>query len=86
MHRSTITSEHAYAPVDGRKLQHFVAWLLAFGSTRPPRARGLAPIAPKLRKGSYFPGFLEPRWMAEKALTAVIQEALCAWHLDTQRR
>src|SRR6187401_3875569 len=30
---------------------------------------------PKLRKGSYFPGFLEPRRMADKALTAVIQEA-----------
>jgi putative transposase len=30
---------------------------------------------PKLRKGSYFPGFLEPRRMAEKALSAVIQEA-----------
>jgi hypothetical protein len=30
---------------------------------------------PKLRKGAYFPGFLEPRRMAEKALTAVIQEA-----------
>jgi putative transposase len=30
---------------------------------------------PKLRKGSYFPGFLEPRRMAEKALTAVVQEA-----------
>ena len=30
---------------------------------------------PKLRKGSYFPGFLEPRRMSEKALTAVIQEA-----------
>jgi putative transposase len=29
----------------------------------------------KLRKGSYFPGFLEPRRMAEKALTAVIREA-----------
>jgi putative transposase len=28
---------------------------------------------PKLRTGSYFPGFLEPRRMAEKALTAVIQ-------------
>src|SRR4030095_13776122 len=24
---------------------------------------------PKLRRGSYFPGFLEPRRMAEKALT-----------------
>ncbi len=30
---------------------------------------------PKLRQGSYFPGFLEPRRMAEKAMTAVIQEA-----------
>ncbi len=30
---------------------------------------------PKPRRGSYFPGFLEPRRMAEKALTAVIQEA-----------
>ena len=30
---------------------------------------------PRLRKGSYFPGFLEPRRMAERALTAVIQEA-----------
>ena len=30
---------------------------------------------PKLRKGSYFPAFLEPRRAAEKALTAVIQEA-----------
>lgn len=29
----------------------------------------------KLCKGSYFPRFLEPRRMAEKALTAVIQEA-----------
>jgi putative transposase len=30
---------------------------------------------PKLRKGSYFPGFLEPRRAGEKALVAVIQEA-----------
>jgi putative transposase len=30
---------------------------------------------PKLRKGSYFPAFLEPRRMSEKALTAVVQEA-----------
>ena len=30
---------------------------------------------PKLRKASYFPDFLEPRRMAEKALTAVVQEA-----------
>ena len=30
---------------------------------------------PKLRKGSCFPGFLEPRRTAENALTAVIPEA-----------
>ena len=30
---------------------------------------------PKLRRGSYFLAFLEPRRTAEKALTAVIQEA-----------
>jgi transposase-like protein len=30
---------------------------------------------PKLRKGSYFPAFLEPRRASEKALTAVVQEA-----------
>jgi putative transposase len=30
---------------------------------------------PKLRQGSYFPAFLEPRRLAEKALAAVVQEA-----------
>lgn len=30
---------------------------------------------PKLREGSYFPSFLEPRRLTEQALTAVIQEA-----------
>src|SRR4051795_430356 len=30
---------------------------------------------PKLRQGSYFPPFLEPRRVSEKALVAVIQEA-----------
>jgi putative transposase len=30
---------------------------------------------PEFRKGSYFPGFLEPHRMAEKALSAVIREA-----------
>ncbi len=33
---------------------------------------------PKLRQGSYFPGFLEPRRTSEKALVAVIQEAWIA--------
>jgi transposase-like protein len=35
----------------------------------------LALRVPKLRQGSYFPPFLEPRKMTEKALVAVIQEA-----------
>jgi transposase-like protein len=39
------------------------------------RAGTIALRIPKLRKGSYFPGFLDPRRAAEKALTAVIQEA-----------
>ena len=39
------------------------------------RARTVELRIPKLRKGSYFPGFLEPRRMADQALTAVIQEA-----------
>ena len=30
---------------------------------------------PKLRQGSYFPPFLEPRKASEKALVAAIQEA-----------
>jgi transposase-like protein len=30
---------------------------------------------PQAAQGAYFPGFLEPRRLAEKALTAVIQEA-----------
>ena len=33
---------------------------------------------PKLRTGSYFPGFLEPRKTVEKALVSVIQEAWIA--------
>ena len=39
------------------------------------RAGTIALRIPKLRKGSYFPGFLDPRRAAEKAMTAVIQEA-----------
>ena len=39
------------------------------------RAGRIALEIPKLRKGSYFPSFLEPRRTAEKALVAVIQES-----------
>ncbi len=42
---------------------------------RAERAGTVELRIPKLRKGSDFPAFLEPRRMAEKALTAVIQEA-----------
>lgn len=45
---------------------------MAFWETR---AGAVELSIPKLRKESYFPGFLEPRRMAEKALTTVIQEA-----------
>ena len=56
----------------------------------PPTATAIASAAldtrlgtlnlkiPKLRTGSYFPGFLEPRRTVEKALVAVIQEAWIA--------
>lgn len=39
------------------------------------RAGRIALEIPKLRKGSFFPSFLEPRRTAEKVLVAVIQEA-----------
>ncbi len=39
------------------------------------RAGTIGLSIPKLRKGSYFPTFLEPRRTAEKALMAVVQEA-----------
>src|ERR1041384_3261741 len=40
-----------------------------------PRLGTLQLRVPKLRQGSYFPPFLEPRKVSEKALVAVIQEA-----------
>lgn len=45
---------------------------------REMRAGTVELRVPKLRKGPDFPGFLLPRRMAEKALTAVILEA----HVD----
>jgi putative transposase len=39
------------------------------------RAGAIDLAIPKLRQGSYFPSFLEPRRRAEKALYSVIQEA-----------
>jgi len=37
------------------------------------RAGAVGLRIPKLRKGCYFPGFLHPRRLVEKALTAVIR-------------
>ena len=39
------------------------------------RAGSIELQIPRLRQGSYFPSFLEPRRTAEKALAAVVQEA-----------
>ena len=42
---------------------------------RDTRLGTLNPRVPKLRQGSCFPSFLEPRRTSEKALAAVIREA-----------
>jgi putative transposase len=39
---------------------------------------------PNLRKGSYFPSFLEPRRMAEKAIAAAVREAI-EYHVKMTR-
>ena len=41
---------------------------------------------PKLRRGSYFPSFLEPRRRSEQALVSVVQEAYVERRLDPQGR
>jgi putative transposase len=42
------------------------------------RAGEIELAIPKIRRGSYFPSFLEPRRRAEQALVAVVQEAYVA--------
>ena len=42
------------------------------------RAGELELAIPKLRRGSYFPSFLEPRRRSEQALVSVVQEAYIA--------
>src|ERR687884_1540032 len=42
------------------------------------RAGEIELAIPKLRRGSYFPTFLEPRKRSEQALVAVVQEAYVA--------
>src|SRR5258705_8133279 len=48
---------------------------MATGPDLGDRAGAVELRIPKLRKSSYFPVFLEPRRLAEKALAAVVQEA-----------
>jgi len=57
------------------------------------RARELELAIPKLRRGSYFPSFLEPRRRSEQALVSVVQEAYVAgvstrvaWAADLEER
>jgi putative transposase len=42
------------------------------------RAGEIELAIPKIRRGSYFPSFLEPRKRSEQALVAVVQEAYVA--------
>jgi putative transposase len=49
------------------------------------RAGELELAIPKLRRGSYFPSFLEPRRRSEQALVSVVQE-LRRRRLDSQGR
>ena len=55
---------------------------------RPWRTRAgeLELAIPKLRRGSYFPSFLEPRRRSEQALVSVVQEGLPRRRLDAQGR
>jgi hypothetical protein len=49
---------------------------MGIGRGRGRHAPGEIELAiPKLRRGSYFPSFLEPRKRSEQALVAVVQEA-----------
>lgn len=47
------------------------------------RSGTIALRIPKLRRGSYFPGFLEPHKSSEKELAAVVQEAY-VWGISTR--
>src|SRR5438876_3480447 len=46
--------------------------------SRATRAGEIELAIPKLRRGSYFPSFLEPRRRSEQALVSVVQEAYVA--------
>lgn len=48
---------------------------MASATARWTRGWGRCSCGSQLRQGSYYPPFLEPRKISEKALVAVIQEA-----------
>jgi transposase-like protein len=58
-----------------QRLTHRNGYRSGFWSTR---AGELELAIPKLRRGSYFPSFLEPRRRSEQALVSVVQEAYVA--------
>jgi putative transposase len=55
----------------------FLREMVGFAAQRlmETRARAVELRISKFRKSSYFPAFLEPRRMAEKALAAVMRES-----------
>ena len=72
MEVSTKTGAHLGERLGGDRLAHRNGYRKRPWQTR---AGNVDLAIPRLRKGSYFPSFLEPRRLTEKALTAVIQEA-----------
>src|SRR3954454_24414133 len=48
------------------------------------RAGEIALAIPKIRRGSYFPSFLEPRRRSEQALVSVAQQA-SVWGVSTRK-
>ena len=72
MEVSAKTGAHLGERLGGERLTHRNGYRKRPWQTR---AGSLDLSIPKLRKGTYFPSFLEPRRLTEKALTAVIQEA-----------
>jgi putative transposase len=60
----------------GERAESRENWRNGFRDREWHTRSGTIPLRiPKLRRGSYFPGFLEPRRSSEKALAAVVQEA-----------
>ncbi|MGZ3329962.1 MAG: IS256 family transposase [Xanthobacteraceae bacterium] len=60
----------------GERAESRENWRNGFRDREWHTRSGTIPLRiPKLRRGSYFPGFLEPRRSSERALAAVIQEA-----------